>query len=74
MLAIRPEPVAQDVPDLRQMADLLADARIAARSLYELHAAPETVEPLYRYLSDALSTVGAGIADLVATACRGNAV
>jgi hypothetical protein len=60
------EPDEDSSPDLHRMADLLAEARAAAMSLYELHPEPLRVEPLYRYLSDALTSIGDEVDKLIA--------
>jgi hypothetical protein len=66
-----PQQVARQVSPapgapLATLAELLAEARVAARSLYDLHPTPESVEPLYGFLRDSLTIMDDALARLMA--------
>jgi hypothetical protein len=58
-------------PDLQRMVVLIIEAKAAARTLYELFPDRSAVEPLYRYLDDALREVSDELARAVAGNTRG---
>jgi hypothetical protein len=44
-------------PDLQRMIVLVTEVKAAARTLYELFPDRSSVEPLYRYMDDALREI-----------------
>lgn len=52
-----PADVPRRIPDFHYMIILLTEAQAAARTLFDLVPDQDGIEPLYRYLDDALRRV-----------------
>lgn len=53
-------------PDLQRMIVLITEVKAAVRTLYELFPDRPSVEPLYRYMDDALREVSDELARAIA--------
>jgi hypothetical protein len=57
-------------PDLQRMIVLVTEIKAAARTLYELFPDRPSIEPLYRYMDDALREVSDELARASALTTR----